>query len=109
MFSLAAAGKLWSRHASSYNLMSASALIQVWFDPLLPTQPGFLLSYAAVFGILFLHPRLFSLYWLKNKWLDKAWELSSLSIAAQWFTLPLVLFFFHKFPVYWWCPYLPPH
>lgn len=100
MFSLAAAGKLWSRHASSYNLMSASALIQVWFDPLLPTQPGFLLSYAAVFGILFLHPRLFSLYWLKNKWLDKAWELSSLSIAAQWFTLPLVLFFFHKFPVY---------
>jgi ComEC/Rec2-related protein len=100
MFSLASMGKLWSRHASSYNLMSASALIQIWIDPRLPLQPGFLLSYAAVFGILFLHPRLFSLYWTKNKWLDKAWELSSLSVSAQWFTLPLVLYFFHSFPVY---------
>jgi len=100
MFSLAAAGKLWQRHASSYNLMSASAFIQIWLDTRLPYQPGFLLSYAAVFGILFLHPRLFSLYWTKNKLLDKIWELSSLSLSAQWFTLPLVLYYFHTFPVY---------
>jgi len=100
MFSLASAGKLWNRHASSYNLMSAAAFFQVWLDTRLPAQPGFLLSYAAVFGILFLHPRLFSLYWTKNKWLDKVWELCSLSLSAQWFTLPFVLYYFHTFPVY---------
>jgi len=100
MFSLAAAGKLWNRQTSSYNLMSAAAFLQIWFDSRLPAQPGFLLSYAAVLGILFMHPRLFSLCYTRHKWLDKAWELTSLSLSAQWFTLPLVLYFFHSFPIY---------
>jgi competence protein ComEC len=61
---------------------------------------GFQLSYLAVAGIVYLHPRIYSLleprYWL----VDKIWELSSVSIAAQLATFSLGLLYFHQFPVY---------
>lgn len=63
-------------------------------------EVGFQLSYAAVLGIVIIQPWLsqffYSRYWL----IQKIWEISTVSIAAQLGTFPLGLLYFHQFPNY---------
>jgi len=63
---------------------------------------GFQLSFLAVLGIVFLQKRLAQLWVPRNKILDYLWQLSAVSIAAQLFTMPLGLYYFHQFPTYFW-------
>ncbi|HSI89869.1 MAG TPA: ComEC/Rec2 family competence protein, partial [Adhaeribacter sp.] len=60
----------------------------------------FLLSFLAVFSIVFLQPKIYNLFTVRNWFLDKVWALTSVSIAAQLGTMFLSLAFFHQFPVY---------
>jgi hypothetical protein len=84
----------------SFNVFSASALLILSFSPALIKHPGFLLSFSAVAGILF------STTWMKRVNTIKSsllrWLASStlISVSAQLATLPVGLFFFGQFPVY---------
>jgi len=98
MFSFIALGKYWGRFGNIYNMIAASALILLIFDPFLLAQPGFQLSYLAVIGIVFYFPHFHSLLFIENKWLDKVWSLICVSLAAQLATFPLSLYYFHQFP-----------
>src|SRR5690606_29564233 len=60
----------------------------------------FKLSYLAVLGIVVLYPKLNALLSIKNQLLAKIWSYAMLSVAAQLATFPLVLYYFHFFPVY---------
>ena len=61
---------------------------------------GFQLSYAAVLGIVYLQ-RSFYHWWEAPTWLlDKIWQITTVSIAAQLATVSLGLLYFHQFPVY---------
>lgn len=98
MFSIFIVGKMFKRQRNIYNSLSFSAFILLLINPNIIYEVGFQLSYLAVFGIVFLQPKLFQL-WSPDNWLvNKGWEISCVSIAAQLATFPLGIYYFHQFP-----------
>ena len=100
MFSFILAGQALSRQTSIYNIIAISAFLLLLIDPFLVFNLGFQLSYLAVLGIVYFQPHIYKQLYLSNWVLDYLWKLSSVSLAAQLATLPLSLFYFHQFPVY---------
>lgn len=100
MFSFIVMAQAMNRKSSIYNTIAASAFILLCVDPLLIMQVGFQLSYLAVIGIVYLYPKIISLWEPENVLLDKVWKLSAVGIAAQIATFPLGMFYFHQFPSY---------
>lgn len=89
-----------NRKSYGINTLSSSAFILLLVDPNHLFQAGFQLSYLAVAGILIFNPWVEQLYKPKYKWIQKIWSLLAVSISAQLSTLPLCLYLFHQFPVY---------
>ena len=100
MFSLMAVAKLSNRKTSSFNVVFMSAFILVLLNPYIIVDVGFQLSYTAVLGILYLQPKLQALYLPKFKVDEYIWGLLTVSFAAQIFTFPLSIYYFHQFPLY---------
>jgi competence protein ComEC len=100
MFSLFQAGSLMLRDKNSINVLAGSALLLLLIKPFWIFEVGFQLSYLAIFGILYLFPYLNQLYQPKNWLLSQLWQISMVSIAAQLFTFPLSIYYFHQFPSY---------
>ncbi len=104
MFSFIVVGENLRRPKNIYNTIAASAFLLLLFNPYNLVEIGFWLSYLAVLGIIFLHPKIYGLlYFGKSffgKMADKIWSLIAVSIAAQITTFPIGLFFFHQFPNY---------
>ena len=100
MFSFLAVGKFDKRVSNVYNMLAASALVLLLFDPFLILQVGFQLSYLAVTGIVYLFPKIYGLAKMPTVFLDKAWALFCVSVAAQIATFPLSVYYFNQFPVY---------
>ena len=98
MFSFVIIGKELERESSIYQSIMVSAFILILIEPLVIFQVGFQLSYLAVLGIVFLQPKIYNLFYVKNLVLDKVWQISAVSIAAQVATFPLGLYYFHQFP-----------
>lgn len=98
MFSFVIIGKEIERESSVYQSIMVSAFFLVLMEPLVIFQVGFQLSYLAVLGIVFLQPKIYNLFYVKFPLIDKIWQISSVSIAAQIATFPLGLFYFHQFP-----------
>jgi competence protein ComEC len=102
MFSFVIVGQLLNRKINIYNSLAASAFLLLCLDPLLLFQVGFQLSYFALVGIIYLHPRIYKRWYIENKLGDWIWNGMALSIAAQIATLPISLYYFHQFPVFFW-------
>ena len=100
MFSFIVAGRALHRKGYIYNSISASAFLLLLANPNNLLDVGFQFSYMAVIFIVFLHPYLYGLLAFKNRLLNKAWDLTCVSIAAQTGVAPLALFYFHQFPTY---------
>ena len=102
MLSFIIVGLALNRTTNTYNTLAASAFFLLLFNPYLVTSVGFQLSYLAVAGIVFFQPKIAAWWKIKNKFGNYLWQLAAVSVAAQLMTLPLVLFYFHQFPVYFW-------
>lgn len=100
MLSLLVFGKAMKRHPDTLNVLAASAIFLLVWQPDLLADPGFQLSYLAVGGIVLLYRPVYNLYVPGNLILDKVWSIVAVSIAAQIATLPLCLYYFHQFPNY---------
>lgn len=104
MFSFVVIGQNMKRTKNIYNTIAASAFILLLFNPYNIVEIGFWLSYLAVLGIIFLHPKIHGLiYFGKSffaRFADNVWSLVAVSIAAQISTFPIGLYFFHQFPNY---------
>ncbi|MEP2936012.1 MAG: ComEC/Rec2 family competence protein [Gilvibacter sp.] len=98
MFSFFTIGSHIGRGHNSINSMLVSMLVMLCMDPFLLWQVGFQLSYSAVFFILWLYPKLVSLWVSKHKILRSLWQLSCVSLTAQLGVLPLCLYYFNEFP-----------
>ncbi|MBO4600355.1 MAG: ComEC family competence protein [Bacteroidales bacterium] len=108
MFSLLIVGGMLQRQPNSLNNLCTSMLVLLVANPMWLFDVGFQLSFAAVAGILVWNRPLQRLVPLLSGpqprwylWLpQKVWQLVCLSTSAQLATLPLVLYHFHQFPLY---------
>ncbi len=100
MFSIIALSQISTREGNIYNTLGISAFLLLLFDPHLIYSVGFQLSYAAVFGIVYLQPKIYRTLNFNTVLFDKIWIISSVSIAAQLATSPLSAYYFHQFPTY---------
>ena len=99
MFSFVAYALYLNRPSNTFNILALSMFfILLVFDPMLLFNVGFQMSYAAVFAIVWVYPILQKFWYPKNWLVRQAWQLLSVSIAAQVGVLPISLYYFHQFP-----------
>lgn len=98
MFSFVALGRHFGKQAGIYNALAVSAFVLLCYNPFYLWDVGFQLSYLAVLGIVLFQRPVYQCLLVKNKWLDKVWQLASVSLAAQVLTFPVCIYYFHQFP-----------
>lgn len=99
MVTVVLVGKQLNRRNNIFNLLAIAALVMLVVEPKQLFQVGFQLSFTAVAGIALFARPLQRLVYLPGK-LQLAWDAVSVATAAQLGTLPLSLFYFGQFPVY---------
>ena len=92
--------KTFNKNSNSYNILAFTAFCLLCYDPFLLWDVGFQLSFLAVFGLIYLQPKIHQWIVIQNKWLDQLWATTALSLAAQITTFPLSIYYFHQFPLY---------
>ena len=102
MISFVIIGEMIQRKGFIVNSIAASAFVLLCINPNNLFEIGFLLSYAAVMGIVVLQHPIYHLFYVNNKLLDKAWEVTSVALSAQIATIPFTLFYFNQFTTYFW-------
>jgi len=98
MFSFIAYAMYLNRPTNTFNIIALSLFFILLIEPLFLFQVGFQMSYAAVFSIAWIYPKLQRFWYPENNFLRKVWQLLSVSVAAQLGVLPISLFYFHQFP-----------
>jgi len=98
MFTAIAIAMFVNRPSSIYKTLVISMFFLLLFNPYYLFEVGFQLSYMAVFSIVWIQPKLYHLWDPKFWFLDKIWQLLTVSMAAQIGVLPLSLYYFHQFP-----------
>lgn len=100
MFSILAIAQISGRAKNPINVLFFSAFVLLLFQPLWVYDIGFQLSYLAMIGIFILYTPISKFFYFKHKWLTKVWQGTAVGLAAQIFTVPLTLYYFHQFPNY---------
>lgn len=98
MFSFVAYALYLNRPTNAFNIIALSMWFILLIKPLFLFQVGFQMSYAAVFAIVWIYPKLQRFWFPEQVIVRKAWQLLSVSLAAQLGVLPISLFYFHQFP-----------
>ena len=101
MFSVFLFAKTFLRRQESLNTLAFSAFVLLFLHPTSLFDAGFQLSYLAVWGLIAFQQRWASFLhfsgWLH--WpLTQIWELTCVALAAQVFTWPLIVYYFHQLP-----------
>lgn len=99
MLSLFLISKTLGRTSAYQNLVFLAAFMMLHYNPYWLWDIGFQLSFLAVGGIIYLYPLICKALNWQTAASKKLGELVSLSIAAQVFTTPLSLYYFHLFPM----------
>ena len=99
MFSFLSIAWIFNRPMFSLHYLAISFFFMLLWNPLVLFSLGFVMSYAAVASILLGMPLIESLGVPKNKYVKKVWQLSSISLLAQFGVLGPSLFSFHQFPL----------
>lgn len=123
MLSMVIVGKALDRQSNTLNVLAAAAFLLLVYQPYLLFNIGFQLSFLAVAGLLLFYPPIYDAITVdfklkkptndrekrRNKalktienGLDWAWQVTAVGLAAQIVTLPLSLYYFHQFPMYFW-------
>lgn len=100
MVTIYEAGVIFGRSKDGLCALSLSAMVISVVNPYAPSDIGFQLSYAAMLGIFIIHPRLKSLFPLRNRLAAKLRDAVSVSVACQAATMPLIFLHFRSFPIF---------
>jgi competence protein ComEC len=99
MFTFIFTGRLINRKGNVYNTLAASAFCMLVYNPFILWDVGFQLSYAAVISIMLFMRPIYNLVYCQNKMLDYLWKMNAVTFSAQVLTMPLILYYFHQFPL----------
>lgn len=100
MFSFLLAAKVLRRNTNTLNTIALCAFILLCYHPFYLTDAGFQLSFLAVWGIVYLYPKIYHQAEFGHPLADKIWGITCVSLAAQLSTFPLTLFYFNQFPTW---------
>lgn len=100
MFSLLAMSRFFTGRPVAMNTLCVAGFGMLLYNPCWLFDVGFQLSFVAVASILLIQPWLYRKLVLRNYFLDKLWGVTTVSVAAQIGTAPLVLLYFSRFPVH---------
>jgi len=100
MFSLYSFSRLLSWKTETVNVVLIALLVLLTADPVRIFEAGFQLSFTAVLAILIFQPFLRSIWSPRNRLVSWCWDVTTVSLAAQLGTFPLVVFYFGQFPAY---------
>ena len=92
--------KSFNKNTNGYNILAFTACCLLIYNPFLVWDVGFQLSFLAVFGLIYIHPKIYKWFYFKSNWIDWVWSSVALSLAAQIATFPLSIYYFHQFPLY---------
>lgn len=102
MFSALNIGLTLQRDVNIYNSLALAAFFILLTNPYALFDLGFQFSFLAVTGILFFAPKFLAFWIPKNVILFHFWHLTLVGISAQLAVFPLVLYYFHQIPTYFW-------
>lgn len=92
------------RERMSVNTLAFTAIIMLVINPFALYDIGFQLSFAAVLAIVLINPLFTTIIPLpvlqRHRWLNVFWGLTTVSLAAQIGTAPLVAYYFGRFSTY---------
>jgi competence protein ComEC len=100
MFTCFLFARALKRGGNGFNILCFSAFVTLLINPLAFYDVGFQLSYAAVASIVLLHPKMQSLLSFRYRASNYLWDALCLSTCAQLGTLPIILYTFGYFPVW---------
>ena len=90
-------GIILHRRSNAIIALSVAGMVLLWIRPGLLYTPGFQLSFAATWGILYLYPSLGQILHILPPWLGTPLAISA---AAQLATWPIVAYHFQGFATY---------
>lgn len=100
MFSLLFLALAFNRNYSPLNCLAFTAFLMLCIDPLWLYDTGVQLSFMAVASIFIFLPAI-NLWWQpRHKLLKALWGILSLSLSVQFLVFPIVLYYFHQFPLW---------
>ncbi|WP_212227706.1 ComEC/Rec2 family competence protein [Carboxylicivirga mesophila] len=100
MFTILEFGRISKRQTGIFNLLGASMFIIVIIEPLSIFNIGFWLSHIAVASIVSFYPKINNWFHFRFPPFKWGWSIIAVSIAAQLGTLPIAIYAFHEFPLY---------
>lgn len=99
-FTLVTCTVVMKRPQDNIHLLCINALILLIAEPVLLFHVGVQLSFLAVLSILIFYPPIKKWYRSRYVALNLLWDTIAVSIAVQVLVFPLVLYYFHQFPVW---------
>ena len=100
MISLYSFGLLSRRHGAPLNVLAFAYVIMLCFNPLSLFDLSFQMSFLAVASILLFQPLILRLYEPHHAYTKWAWQLLSVSLAAQLGTMPIIAYYFGRISCY---------
>lgn len=97
MFSIVTLAMHLKRPTNIYNTLAISVFFLLLCKPMFLFDVGFQMSYLAVLGIVAIRPIFYNLWKPKFKIFDYLWNITCVTIAAQFGVIPISLFYFHQF------------
>ncbi len=99
MFTVIGIGNIIKKDATNINTLFASGLLLLCIQPTWLFDVGFQLSFAAVLSLFVFYKPIYHSIYVRNYVANKTWQLISSTLAAQIFTFPICLYYFHQFPL----------
>ncbi len=101
MFTVIALAGISDQEGHSLNTLVCAAFALLLGEPAWLFSVGFQLSFGAVLSMLLFYAPIYRLwYWPKKTWITRwLWAAVAASFAAEILTAPLVIYYFHNFPL----------
>src|SRR5690606_12025703 len=99
MFSLLGIGFALQKNPNGVNQLLATAFVLLCVQPFWLYDVGFQLSFTAVLSIFLFYKWVYRWYSPVNKIARSLWAAVAVSIAAEVLVAPLVVYYFHLFPL----------
>jgi competence protein ComEC len=102
MFNLLGLGRVYfrSNYRNQLNILLVSAFLLLSYNPFFIMDVGFQLSYTALGGLIYFQPKLGELFKPQSAFMASIWQSTTASVAATLSTLPITLFYFKQFPLW---------